>query len=334
MNVLIFSDTHGRIPLMLRIVAQFQQERATAVDLVLVTGDLGIWPDLNRLDNSTRKYCNREPAELSFLCFNSFSEIDNSGHELYPTAYLRRARTLLESVVPEIRPCVVFIGGNHEDYEYLLRCRDTESIRSADTRIAGMFGETASNLVPVEQSRLIWWLPPGKLVSANGLKIAGLSGIDAAADGRDPDRYHEAAVLTEEMAIEACLEVLESLQSAELDVLLTHDGIPDAVKPGKGSAHLAEVIKALNPRHHFFGHYHRSVDPNVYRSAPGIGKDHATEVRTLGVHLNKLAFRKGEDVLRDQIVAHLHVNDGSPMFNFVKDDWLSRITRHNWWHAG
>jgi len=54
-NILVFSDPHGRIPLLLKLVCRWQEERGISPDAVLVAGDLGVWPDSDRLDSSTRK---------------------------------------------------------------------------------------------------------------------------------------------------------------------------------------------------------------------------------------------------------------------------------------
>ena len=75
-DILIFSDTHARLPLMFKLIWLFQKEHKTNVDLVLVTGDLGVWPDISNLDNSTYNYLTkkREYSELGFLAFNSIYE--------------------------------------------------------------------------------------------------------------------------------------------------------------------------------------------------------------------------------------------------------------------
>lgn len=322
-HILVFSDPHGRIPLLLRLVWQFQRERGVRVDTVLVTGDLGVWPDLNRLDSSTRKFCRQEPAELSFLCFNSLVSCDNSRHKLFPAPYLRRATRLLQRILPEIDARIVFVGGNHEDYEYLELCR--ENARNGDE-------SAESPLIPVESSGLLWWLPPGEMLSLAGVAVAGLSGIDAEADGRDPGRYHSGAVLDEDDVLNATLGILDAAESKPLDIFLSHDGLPDAVKAGKGSARLVDSMLALNPRYHFFGHYHRSIAPQEYSellSAFGAQRERRHELaalRTTGMHINKLAFKRGTDQLRDRVMCQVQASTEGIAAEFVDDDWIKGLS--------
>ena len=54
-RILVASDVHGRIPELLRVTADFAQTCGTAVDAVLVSGDLGVWPHDEHLDTSTSK---------------------------------------------------------------------------------------------------------------------------------------------------------------------------------------------------------------------------------------------------------------------------------------
>ncbi|MCA9070697.1 MAG: metallophosphoesterase [Planctomycetaceae bacterium] len=331
MNILVFSDTHGRIPLMLRIVWQWQKENNSKVDCILVTGDLGVWPDLNRLDSSTRKYCQREPAELSFLCFDSYWDVNNTTHELYPKEEINRAGQLLNAILPEINAPILFVGGNHEDYDYLQSCRELNS-RPEEGQLEKVLGPTGPHCISVETSGRIWWLIPEKVVSARGLTIAGLSGIDAAADGRDPNRYHPLAVLTEDSLCSAGIRIADSLSEDSLDVLLTHDGLPNAVKTGKGSLGLAEATRAINPRYHFFGHYHRSIEPRDYASMESEeDQSESSKWRTTAVHINKLAFRKNDDFLRDRVLANIEYQDGTTKVHFVEEDWLFQLNRNNWW---
>ena len=104
MSVLPFSDTHGRIPLLLRLVWQWQQEHGVSPDAALIAGDLGVWPDSERLDSTTRKHSQKDPAELAFSYFEPIlpgpiNIVDPSANVL-----MRRANRLLEAVLSDRQP--------------------------------------------------------------------------------------------------------------------------------------------------------------------------------------------------------------------------------------
>ncbi len=322
-TILVFSDPHGRIPLLLWLVWQWQRDHDCPVDLVLVAGDLGVWPDSRRLGSSTRKYSRTDSAELGFQVFESRGIIPHSQPSKVIAAHLSHAREAVARMLPDITARVVFVGGNHEDYEYLGECAALDNAKDVP-------------LVPVETSRRICWLPPGRVHEQHGLLITGISGIDPAACGRDPARYHPTGVLTDESIIDSTLDALEASGGREVDVLLTHDGLPDAVRPGKGTLKLLDVIATLNPLYHFFGHYHSSIAPLHYAQwLPELGRwypralDLCPEpgrLRTQGVHINKLAIDPATRAVRQQAMAVLNFEAGTePRFAFVDPTWLGRL---------
>ncbi len=326
-HILAFSDLHGRIPLMLRTVWQFQQERGVAVGLVLVSGDLGVWPDLSALDSSTRKRCQSDPTELDFHCFTPLAACGDQPSPLIDAAHWKRSRRLLDKILPEIHAKVLFVGGNHEDYDYLEACRRAAPAQHAE--------------VPIETGGLLFWLPPGRIYRHREATITGLSGIDAAACGRDPQRYHVSAIVTGDRADEATLQAMEQLEDQSADIYLSHDGLPDAARSGKGTTALLEPLLALNPRYHFFGHYHSEVDPVEYRSwlpkivqwHPQIAQrlDDIAKLRTTGIHINKLDFGAGTGRLRRHSVGLLSTTQAGRMdFTFVEDEWLDEISEKNY----
>ena len=223
------------------------------------------------------------------------------------------------------------MGGNHEDYKYLRNCVERA-------------GGNGVPLVPVETSGRIMWLPPGHVYEPNGIRITGISGIDAANCGRNPENYDSAAVINENDILDWTLEIWKSCAESDIDILLTHDGLPNAAKPGKGTFTLLNPIDALNPRYHFFGHYHTIVDPisyadwltNLAQGNPQV-KERCSEpgrVRTTGVHINKLAFARNDDRLRQHVMGLLEVDDANDYrFEFVEDAWLSGIDRQTMWHV-
>ncbi len=322
-SILVFSDPHGRIPLLLWLVWQWQREHDRQVDLILVAGDLGVWPDSQHLDNSTRKYSQSDPVELGFQAFEPLVAIPEATQSKQIDAHLSRARDLLDRILPDIPAKVGFVGGNHEDYDYLRAC-------------AAIADTNHTTQVPVEQSGRVVWLRPGVAYDECGIHVAGISGIDAASCGRDPSKYHPASMITEESIIDATLQILEAHAAKGIDVLLTHDGLPDAAKPGKGTLKLLEAIEALNPRYHFFGHYHSSVDPIVYADwlpelagwYPQVTEicPQPSRIRTMGIHINKLAFDRGTRSLRRHVMGVLEIDSFREFsFHFVEEEWLSKI---------
>lgn len=377
-NILVFSDPHGRIPLLLKLVWGWQEERGISPDVVLVAGDLGVWPDSDRLDSSTRKYSQKDPSELDFQCFEPILPTANNVPGSARQAHTRRVRHLLDAMLTELDTKVVFVGGNHEDYDYLNACKGVletfaRSMAAGEDRIVScrrilqqwhqtlpangsqdnatiiaqgsverltdLWQKAAKlpSLVPIELSGLIWWLPPGRVCHFSDVQITGISGIDPEGCSRDPGRYHASGIITEDTVIDATLNVLESIDDANIDVLLTHDGLPDAARSGKGTWKLLEALVALNPRYHFFGHYHSQVEPISYAKwLPEAAKWHPQTqdicpapgvLRTTGVHINKLAFDRHTGHLRQQIMGHLAISEsGEATFRFADDPWLEEIT--------
>ena len=330
MQVLVFSDPHGRIPLLLRIVGEARRRLDVAFDLILVAGDLGVWPDPLALDSSTRRCARADPGELGFLHFAPLgdgtvsgvpggglrdpAEVDalvrsfctaagvDSGDHLRS---IRRERELLDGLLPELRCPVLFVGGNHEDYDYLLRCRDLAHGQES---------------CPVEGTGMLSWIPSGRTVR-RGLSVAGLSGLDAAAAGRSPARYHEAIRIDDDRT----LSFLEQAASGPVDVLLSHDGPPGFPKDGKGSDRILLAVSELDPLFHVFGHYHASRAPALYREL----YPELSTCRTRAIHLNKLAFLPG-GALRERAVGLLRWSDAVPSFELLDAPWLRALTAQSW----
>lgn len=313
-RILLFSDTHGRIPLMLRLAMEVQRLGGEAIEGILVAGDLGVWPRDERLDQATRRFARQDPSELGFRAFDPLpgagvDASDPRNLDRDAAVQRRRERRIIDAARAELDCPVVFVGGNHEDYDYLAACADASP---------------ATDLIPVEASGRIHWLPAGRPVDLAGVRLAGLSGIDAEECGRSPHRYHPAIAIDDDRALAA----LEELDGESVDVFLTHDGLPDAVRPGQGSSKLAAVLELLSPGIHVFGHFHGAVDPFPYAGRyPGFDAS-----PTVGVHVNKLGFVRDGD-LRPHAVGLLERHDdGGLQVSFVDDPDLSRIRCDSWHH--
>src|SRR5215213_936056 len=98
MNIAIFADIHGRILLCFKLCARWERETGEQIDLVLQAGDLGAYPDLQRLDRATIKHARTDPSELGFA--TSFAEWHGE-----------IAEVLSNTSFP-----LIFVRGNHEDH--------------------------------------------------------------------------------------------------------------------------------------------------------------------------------------------------------------------------
>jgi hypothetical protein len=49
-------DSHGALDRLFAGIVAFEQSLAVSFDWVLHVGDLGIWPDPNRIDGATRRH--------------------------------------------------------------------------------------------------------------------------------------------------------------------------------------------------------------------------------------------------------------------------------------
>lgn len=101
MNIAVFADVHGRIALAFDLCARWQQQHNQSIDLILQAGDLGAFPDKNRLDSATIRYARRDPTELGFM--------------QHFTAHYEPIYTLLtQTTMP-----MIAVRGNHEDHQWL-----------------------------------------------------------------------------------------------------------------------------------------------------------------------------------------------------------------------
>src|SRR5215472_2361742 len=75
MNIAVFADIHGRILLAFKLCARWEQETGERLDLILQAGDMGIFPEVSRLDKATIRFAEQDPTELGFM--KNFVEYDD-----------------------------------------------------------------------------------------------------------------------------------------------------------------------------------------------------------------------------------------------------------------
>lgn len=240
MRIAVVGDVHGHLALTYAILGRWQRETSERIDLILQVGDLGAFPDPSRIDRATRRYAERDPEELGFADFAG------------PTP----PRTSMDP-----RPPLVFIPGNHEDFEFL------------DERDAAAPSDDA--VYPVSEDGKILALRSGRIWTfdsegpassdrpsiAGGIRVAGVSGVA----GRERKRHvHPRLYLQEDDAL-----TLAGKPRGAFDVFISHDG-PDGLwgshRPGAGSPALRLVIEEAQPALAFFGHYDWGAEWQIGRT--------------------------------------------------------------------
>src|SRR5581483_4576115 len=157
MKLALFSDIHGHLRLMLRLIRNWQLVHATRLDAALIAGDLGCFPDPSKFDRATRRWVERDPEEAGF-----------SKYFASPVAEVER---LFEGEFGVHCP-ILFVAGNHEDYDHL-----------GAAGVQGPARGAPQDTFPVDCYRRIHCVRDGAIVEIHGedqarLRIAGLWGIE------------------------------------------------------------------------------------------------------------------------------------------------------------
>ena len=285
MTIAVVGDLHGHLHLLFAILGRWQLESGRTIALILQVGDMGAFPPGSALDSATQRFAARDPEELGFGDF--------AGE--YPP------ETLLDP-----RPPLVFIPGNHEDFEYLGR---------VDASVPAN-----EPVYPVSADGGIRALRSGRIYTfehaAQRVRIGGVSG---AANLRAKPGRHERCHLKEEDAL-----ALASEGRNAFDILVSHDG-PDslwsgAVRGGWGSHALRLVIEEVAPTFAFFGHYN-------------IGSEW-TIGHTRVVALSDCGYERTAEERIDRNGIGILTWGDAPTFERLQPDWLLESTRHTWRHWG
>ena len=225
-NIAIVGDVHGHQDLMVQAVMDWQEQNHESIDLILSVGDFQTMRD--------------EIDMRAMACPAKYQQIGD-----YP-AYHAGERTFPAEVV--------FIGGNHEAYNWL----ETMPLGGA--------------LAP-----RCYYLGRWGVIQRLGLRIAGLSGNyspRAYESGRRPVDYADPSVLTSEKRKKQSTyftraEVEALGEEREVDLLLLHDwpsDLPELVQAGTtdgtprqqvGNPAARWLLEQLKPRWAFCGHMHQ-----------------------------------------------------------------------------
>ncbi len=227
MNIAVFADVHGRILLCFKLCERWERETGEKIDLVLQAGDLGVFPDISKLDKATIRHAQEDPSELGFAA-------DFAQHNV------EVARILAQTTFP-----LVFVRGNHEDHAWL------------DVREQ----QTAEPIFPIDAYRRVYCLKTGIpyafSVHDESISVLGIGRIAPPVGEKERKSKY---IQSEE------LERLYNLDRTQVDVLLTHDSALDSVTKGWGMEEIRLILDAYEPPYHFHGHteepFTRRTDKN------------------------------------------------------------------------
>lgn len=230
MNVAVFSDVHGKVLLCFRLVERYQLETGQHIDLILQCGDMGIFPDLLKLDKATVRHAKKDGTELSF-------------HK-----YFTEPRKDVEEILSETDCNLICVRGNHEDHAFLDNLEQ----------------ETGETLFPVDCYKRIYVLKSGALHSF----VSGNSQLDLLGIGRVGPPLGETETKKAKYIQEYEKEQLSKLREINVDILLTHDSAKDFINTGFGMEEIRMCLDTYKPVYHFFGHTgkysERKVDSNGF----------------------------------------------------------------------
>lgn len=141
---------------------------------------------------------------------------------------------------------VIFIKGNHEGFAYLKQL------------------EKDKKCIPIEIAENLFYLPNGKVIKLNDVKIAGLGGnyspVYFMKKSEDPFRFRHFSMT----------EINALIGETNIDILLTHDACPNIVPskhimPGQ-SEELFYMIQWMQPTYWALGHFHIGYETSLGRT--------------------------------------------------------------------
>ena len=190
---------------------------------------------------------------------------------------------------------VLWIRGNHEDFDYLSR-----------------FHAPAA----VDPWQRLIFLPDGQLFELAGVRVGAMGGI-APQWHQGQKRRHSAPAGSDPRLIPRQL-IHTTFVDTTPDILLTHAG-PKVAGVSSGSALLVTLSQRIRPAVHLFGHHHLSLGP---LTGPGgstlIGLDH-------------LGFRRGS--LQPRCWGILELSGARVRWTWGDEfDWITPLNRKNYRH--
>ena len=302
MKLALFSDVHGRLRIVLRMIQCWQIEHQTMLDGALLAGDIGCFPDESKFDKATRRWIERDPEEAGFPKYfmRPKAEIED----------LFQSGTTQGDDFSTVTCSLLFVAGNHDDHHYLHSCERHGSASDAPT-----------HTFPVDCYRKIHCIENGRVTQLRGadgmtLRIAGLWGIENTRAGSPKKISQEAA------------DRLASMGRDAFDLLLTHDAPHHSYTGHAASPTISNVLTACNPPLHVFGHAHPVNGQHEFQHPPATTQSWIFEDVGFGKKCNE-SLEGAMGILHWQ-------NSASPQdwsMNLVQDDWLKSMRHRTWKHV-
>ncbi|MEO1435704.1 MAG: hypothetical protein AAFV80_09225 [Bacteroidota bacterium] len=101
MTIALFADIHGKFRLPFKLCDYYQQSTGERIDLILQCGDLGAFPNLDRLDKATIRHASNDRDELGF--HDEFMEINPD----------------IQTFLNRLDQDMIAVRDNHEDHAIL-----------------------------------------------------------------------------------------------------------------------------------------------------------------------------------------------------------------------
>lgn len=278
-RVALFADLHGRILLAWKLVERYQRETGQTIDLILQCGDMGIFPDLEKLDRATLKYAQEDRSELGF-------------HDDFLTP-----NSTVKTIMDQLSCNMVCVRGNHEDHEFL----------------DGLEEKHEGSLYPVDCYNRIFMLKTGHpFLFQKDEKQLSIIGIGRIGDRKG--RTHGPYIQPYEQA------QLNKLlyEQPPTDILLTHDSALHFSDYGYGMQEIRDILNALLPQHHFYGHtgkpFSRVLDDNRL---------------SISWKIKELEYKHNQ-LLEEGCMLILTKEDKNITVEAVEADWLKEYTQSSW----
>jgi hypothetical protein len=282
MRIAVVGDVHGHLSLLYAILGRWRRETGKAIDLILQVGDLGAFSAGAAIDAATRHHAKTDPEELGFAEFEGE----------------RPPATLLDP-----RPPLVFIPGNHEDFELLER---REAAVPAGQPVYPVSDD--ARIMALRSGRIWTFEHPG-----GALSVAGVSGVA----GRAPKpHYHRRLHLADEDAL-----ALAEAGTGSADIVISHER-PASVRGGfrhdlGGSESLQLMLESIQPPLAFFGHYDAAGEWAVGRT------------RVFG--LTGCGYKgRGTGTVKRRAIVLVEWGSGEPSVEWLEPDWLPSTRPGDW----
>jgi len=278
-RVALFADLHGRILLAWKLVERYQRETGQTIDLILQCGDMGIFPDLDKLDRATLKYAQEDRSELGF--HDDFLTPDPS----------------IQQLLDGLSCNMLCVRGNHEDHNFL----------------DGLEQAHRGSAYPVDCYQRIFMLKTGHPFLFQKEEVA-LSVLGIGRIGDRKGRTHGPYIQPYEQAQLQQLIYKQPL----IDVLLTHDSALHFSDYGYGMQEIRDILNALSPQHHFYGHtgkpFSRTIDANGH---------------SISWKIKELEYKQNQ-LLEEGCMLILTKDENGIEVEAVEADWLKEYTQSSW----